>query len=207
MSVRHFLHRLADARILTGEPDEANPVGTGDSARELIGRRLAALPADVRSMLATAAPIGAHVDPAVLATVARTSAETVTATLDPLAPKGFLIRDDHGYRWTHDEVRQAALALTPADERDALRLRIGRALLSDGRPDAVTHLNATMHLLDDRAHTTPPGSPRCPTIRGGTGRTSRSRCTCAPRRPSTWPATRPAPCNCWTGRWYGRTST
>ena len=149
LSVRHFLHRLADARILTGEPEEANPVGTGDSARELIGRRLAALPADVRSMLATAAPIGAHVDPAVLATVARTSAETVTATLDPLAPKGFLIRDDHGYRWTHDEVRQAALALTPADERDALRLRIGRALLSDGRPDAVTHLNATMHLLDD----------------------------------------------------------
>src|SRR5213078_2818592 len=43
LAVRHFLHRLADARIVAGEPHEQRGDGTDDSARELIGYRLAAL--------------------------------------------------------------------------------------------------------------------------------------------------------------------
>ena len=60
LSVRHFLHRLADARV-TGDLDELPPVGTGGSARNLIGSRLARLPRSVCTLLAVAAATGTRV--------------------------------------------------------------------------------------------------------------------------------------------------
>jgi predicted ATPase len=158
LSVRHFLYRLVDARAVRAEDDgwrwdldAVRLVGAGTGPRELIGYRLGALPPEVRDLLATAAPTGTRLDPALLAVVTGTDAGTVTDRLDPAVPAGFLTPDGDGYRWAHDEVRLAALDLTPAEERDALRLRIGRAMLAGGYPavEVVRQLNGVPELVVD----------------------------------------------------------
>ncbi|MCE9573319.1 MAG: AAA family ATPase [Deltaproteobacteria bacterium] len=112
----------------------------------LMIERLQKLAAPVQRALCLAACIG---DGFALSTLAQASGATtseVRATLEPAIRERFVLpiatnypfdapgdaaaTPDYRYRFLHDRVRQAAYELTPAAERPALHLRIGRMLLA-----------------------------------------------------------------------------
>ena len=153
LSVHHFLRRLADGEVLrrartgawTWDLEAVRQVGAGSHARELIGYRLQEQPPRVRQLLATAATIGTRFAAATLQAVA---GGPVAAPLDLAVRAGFLAAAGDGeLRFSHDQVRQAALDLVVDDDLDPLRLRIGRALPEDSTFAVVGQLNAARTLI------------------------------------------------------------
>ncbi|MFC5288172.1 ATP-binding protein [Actinokineospora guangxiensis] len=112
------------ARLWHGSGAVAVPPGV----RDAVQRRLAALPAETRALLATAAALGREFDSALLAAatgntrVERTLARAVTARL--VAPV-----DQGRYTFVHDLVRESLDEA--ADDRRAVHAAVARALDAD----------------------------------------------------------------------------
>ena len=106
-------------------------VGQGDVV-ELLGARIAALPAQTVSMLEVLACLGGNVEIGLLAVAAALSPDAVGRALGPALEDGLLVRVEEGapaVRFRHDRVQQAAHAarLSPLARR-GLQLRLARRL-------------------------------------------------------------------------------
>jgi len=136
-----------------------------DDVAVVVAERLSELPEATRSTLALAACVGGRFDLDTLAVVQERSPGEVSADLAPAIDQGLLLSlrgedgtEQRALRFGHDRVHEAAHALLPADQRDALHLRIGRLLLArcDGAPRGAELLDIVDHL----AHGQPPTAGR-----------------------------------------------
>ncbi len=136
-----------------------------DDVAVLLADRLEALPAATQQALALGACVGARFDVSTLADVLEREVRDVRADLSPAIDEGFLVavRSEDGMvgtelRFGHDRIHDAAHGLLPAEERDALHVRIGRLLLSRCEdPVGSPHI---LDIVDHLGHGTPPADQR-----------------------------------------------
>jgi predicted ATPase/class 3 adenylate cyclase len=136
---------------------------------ELMLRRIHRLAEPVQRTLRFASCLSSEFDATTLRRIAGTDQARLEADLAEAIRAG-LIRTVPGdrsdsacsYRFHHDQVRQAAYALTPEPERDELHLRIGRFLLEEcGREAANPRVFAAVeHLRHGLSRVTEPGERR-----------------------------------------------
>jgi predicted ATPase/signal transduction histidine kinase len=130
--------------------------GFTDNVVELMVAKLRELPSTTQDALKVAACIGNTFDAEDVSELVRSSLEELEARLFVALKERLILRAEHGYRFLHDRIQQAAYLLTPEAQRIALHLRIGR-MLRARRPSAVfelvNHLNLAAALIDDRDET------------------------------------------------------
>ncbi|HWO25848.1 MAG TPA: AAA family ATPase [Kofleriaceae bacterium] len=102
-----------------------------DNVIELMRDRLGALPAETRHALEIAACIGATADRSVLEAVLRRDPDPL---LQAAVDQDLLLQLDHGYRFPHDRVHEAAYSLVPEADRPRVHLEIGRQLAAQTQP-------------------------------------------------------------------------
>ncbi|WNG19648.1 AAA family ATPase [Cystobacter fuscus] len=130
--------------------------GFTDNVVELMVAKLRELPPPTQDALEVAACIGNTFDAEDVSELVHSSLEQLEARLFGAIKERLILRSEHGYRFLHDRIQQAAYLLTPEAQRIALHLRIGR-MLRARRPSAVfelvNHLNLAAALIDDRDET------------------------------------------------------
>ncbi|WNG23902.1 AAA family ATPase [Cystobacter fuscus] len=130
--------------------------GFTDNVVDLMVAKLRELPSPTQDALEVAACIGNTFDAEDVRELVRGSLEELEARLFGAIQERLILRSEHGYRFLHDRIQQAAYLLTPEAQRIALHLRIGR-MLRARRPSAVfelvNHLNLAAALIDDRDET------------------------------------------------------
>lgn len=109
---------------------DAASLGVPAGVREVIGRRVARLPEQTRSLLSSAAVLGREVSLDALEAVSGTPAEEVMALLEPAVATGLLVEvpDGFDYRFSHALVRDALYADLSRVRKAQLHLRAGLAL-------------------------------------------------------------------------------
>jgi len=146
-----------------------------DNVIELMGRRLAQLPAATREVVALGACIGSSFTLQTLAVVRQRGLRDVAAELWPAIEAGLVLpareEDERllsatdqvlaeanpSYRFLHDRVQHAAYDLIPPDRQPPLHLEVGRLLLGEAGETVaddqlfaiVNHLNLGGRLIDD----------------------------------------------------------
>ncbi|WNG38027.1 AAA family ATPase [Archangium violaceum] len=130
--------------------------GFTDNVVDLMVAKLRELPSSTQEALEVAACIGNTFDAEDVSELVQSSLEELEARLLGAIKERLILRSEHGYRFLHDRIQQAAYLLTPEAQRIALHLRIGR-MLRARRPSAVfelvNHLNLAAALIDDRDET------------------------------------------------------
>lgn len=130
--------------------------GFTDNVVDLMVAKLRELPSPTQDALEVAACIGNTFDAEDVSELVQRSLEELEARLSGAIKERLILRTEHGYRFLHDRIQQAAYLLTPEAQRIALHLRIGR-MLRARRPSAVfelvNHLNLAAALIDDRDET------------------------------------------------------
>ncbi len=130
--------------------------GFTDNVVDLMVAKLRELPAPTQDALKVAACIGNAFDAEDISELVQSAPEELDATLFGALKERLILRSEHGYRFLHDRIQQAAYLLTPEPQRIALHLRIGR-MLRARRPSAVfelvNHLNLAAALINDRDET------------------------------------------------------
>ena len=129
------------------------------SAARLAAQTLSRLPEVSHRLIALAAALGGRFDPDDLAVVGELSAAAAREPLLELCRAGLLVKNEDGYQFTHDRLRESAYALIPEASRAAAHLRIGRLLAgrhTDASPGAAVfeiadHFNRARALLADPA--------------------------------------------------------
>ncbi len=126
-----------------------------DNVAELTAAQIAELPAGTRAALELGACLGHGFDLATLAALSHETPSRVAAELRPALDRDLIVIDGElggaaapSYRFSHDRVQQAAIALVPASRAARLHLDIGRHLArdltADSPPDAL--FTAAHHL-------------------------------------------------------------
>ncbi|QPF88639.1 AAA family ATPase [Bradyrhizobium commune] len=108
-----------------------------DNVADFMLRKLRRLPVATRTALQQLACLGSATPVATFALVRGDTEDAVNATVGPAIRARILFREGGAYRFLHDRVREAAYALIPDGERQAVHLAIGRRLLADGLPTSV----------------------------------------------------------------------
>lgn len=141
-----FLTGLADEGLLAFDRDAASwrwdlkqirAKDYTDNVADFMLRKLRRLPVATRTALQQLACLGSATPVATLALVRGDTEDAVHATVGPAIRARILFREGGAYRFLHDRVREAAYALIPDGERQAVHLAIGRRLLADGLPTSV----------------------------------------------------------------------
>jgi PAS domain S-box-containing protein len=140
-----FLTALAEEGLLAFDRDAASwrwdlkqirAKDYTDNVADFMLRKLRRLPVATRTALQQLACLGSATPVATLALVRGDTEDAVHATVGPAIRARILFREGGAYRFLHDRVREAAYALIPDGERQAVHLAIGRRLLADGLPTA-----------------------------------------------------------------------
>jgi DNA-binding CsgD family transcriptional regulator len=134
-------------RVLAGSSDGALPDGVRDAVRG----RLARLTPTCRSLVASAAVLGAQLDPAALAGATGRDLDAVLAAVDEAGTAGIIGPD---CRFAHDLIREAARADVPTATRLALHHAMAEHLA--GRADADRRAAEIAH---HRLEALPAGDP------------------------------------------------
>lgn len=111
-----------------------------ESVREVIGRRIRALPSETRELLNTASVIGRDFDLAVLARTAATGEDAVVAALAPAVQAGVVTEKPAApgcYSFSHNVVRHSLYDELGAAQRVRLHRRVGETLEAISRPGAA----------------------------------------------------------------------
>jgi class 3 adenylate cyclase/DNA-binding SARP family transcriptional activator len=141
--VTQLLRHLADTRVLVERDGElALAAGTGrlgvpDSAKELVARRLAGLPAETVSGLRTAAVIGRAFGPELVAAVEHKDPDAVLDALEQAVAAGLVEEvsaDRHAF--VHALVREAIYERTGAGSRARTHRRVAEELERRGADPA-----------------------------------------------------------------------
>lgn len=111
------------------------------TVRQVVGRRLRALPADCNHLLELAAAIGRECDVDLLATVAEAHAGDVAIALEPALSAGLLqqLADSNCYSFAHAMVHETVYQQLSAATRPWLHRRIGESLEA-GAGDPAAHV-------------------------------------------------------------------
>jgi predicted ATPase/signal transduction histidine kinase len=184
--IGEFLRRLYDDELIALDPRSGRwgwdlgrirGLNITDNVAELMSERLGALDEDARGVLTVAAVLGAHFELRALLHTATIPVAAATRALWRSLEAGLVATEgqalallnldlddaaaapDCHLRFAHDRVQQAAYDLTPAAELPALHLRVGRHLLAETPPEALSaqvfeivgHLNLGRHLITDQA--------------------------------------------------------
>jgi PAS domain S-box-containing protein len=114
-----------------------------DNVVDLMTEKLKRLSATTQEALKKLACLGSVADIARLALIHGTTEEAVHAALHEAVRAGFVFREDSGYKFLHDRIRQAAYSLILDEHRADVHVCIGRMLLA-----SVTDTELTEHLFD-----------------------------------------------------------
>ncbi len=131
-AVRQFLRTMVDAGAITyrrGWTWDATRLAAAsvtDDVAMLVGAQLAKLPASLRRLVATAACIGERFAVTELARVADTTPGELLHELDGAVRAGIVAHAGGGFRFAHDRVRAAALALLDRADQDRIHLQLYR---------------------------------------------------------------------------------
>ena len=120
---------LASEGAVTKESRDASRVPAG--VRDVIRRRLAALPRATNHLLSAAAVMGRDFELAVVARAAQIDEEGALGAVDAAVAAGIVVEEASsldGYRFSHALVRQAIYAELPRRSRAQLHARVGEAL-------------------------------------------------------------------------------
>ncbi|MFO0751419.1 MAG: GAF domain-containing protein [Myxococcota bacterium] len=105
--------------------------GPSADVAALVAERLRRVPQPLQALAHLAACLGPHADLERLAALAGLAPAELRDQLQALARDGILTPVGASFRFSHERVRDAALELVPSDERRAMHLAIGRALLAE----------------------------------------------------------------------------
>jgi predicted ATPase/signal transduction histidine kinase len=135
--------------------------GYSDNVVDFLVGKLRQLPPETQHLLRLAACVGTSFSLRILIVISHTGgAAEVEQGLEPALQEGMLVRTGpEQYRFLHNRIQQAALALIPESERRAVHLNIGRLLLESLTPqelqerlfDVLSQLNAGAELISDPA--------------------------------------------------------
>jgi PAS domain S-box-containing protein len=162
--VIQFLDALAEESLLvfdreagrwSWDADRIHAKGYTDNVADLMVEKLARLPADTQAALQKLACLGAAADTSKLAIALGTTEDEVRADLWDAVRAELIGQLPHAYEFTHDRVQEAVYSLIPAEDREAVHLRIGRRLAAHIPPenrdeaifDIVNQLNAGAKLI------------------------------------------------------------
>ncbi|MEG3941519.1 serine/threonine-protein kinase PknK [Microcoleus sp. S36b_A3] len=138
-----------------------------DNVVELMIGNLKKLPESTQQVLRLAACVGASFDLTTISIVCEKSKEAVFPDLVTAIQSGLILPTSEldtqlliqDYKFLHDRVQQAGYALIDEAQKTAVHLQIGRLLLENTDPEAVSeeifeivdHLNLGVELVTDRA--------------------------------------------------------
>ncbi|GIV76430.1 MAG: hypothetical protein KatS3mg050_0824 [Litorilinea sp.] len=110
------------------ETDDYGELPLSPALDRTVGRRLARLDPQARSVLAAASILGSEVDLSLLLQVSNRPGRALMAALADLTRHSLLQETPTAYRFSHDLVRQVVYGELPAAERKGLHLRAAAAL-------------------------------------------------------------------------------
>ncbi|MFO7561678.1 MAG: AAA family ATPase [Enhygromyxa sp.] len=119
-----------------------------DDVLAVMTDKLALISDDARELLARAACVGSRFDLASLELVKPEAPAGLMQALHELVEVGLLGALGREYRFAHDGLRDAALALLPAEQRRELHRRYGRRLLADAGDELGDRLFEIVDHLD-----------------------------------------------------------
>jgi DNA-binding SARP family transcriptional activator len=113
------------------------------SVAALVGRRLAEVPAPVRTVLEHAAVAGRRVDPPILSRALGVGVADVVSRLEPLRAEGLVVADQatRTLGFAHDLAREAVVERIPAAEVLEIHARLADAIASVHADDVAGHLD------------------------------------------------------------------
>lgn len=177
--VSHFLTSLHQEKLLTFDAGarswvwdiaKIKALAITDNVIDLLIHRFHHLSVETRFVLQTAACIGSRFDLRMLGLITGSAVTAIRRDLNPALEQDLLIpikgvrlrdtgadepEDEEAYRFQHDRVHQAAYTLIPPNQRKALHVQIGRALLEhldvakrgEDIFDILIHLNFATELI------------------------------------------------------------
>jgi PAS domain S-box-containing protein len=163
-----FLAALHEERLLKFDPraggwtfdlEGIRAKGYTDNVVDLVAGRLDRLTAACRRTLQTLACLGTRAEAGVLSRVLEEGNGAGGGGLAEAEKAGLLIRQENGFAFAHDRIREAAYASLPPAERPREHLRLGRLLLAGRTEDEVedevfelvNHFNRGLDLIGDEA--------------------------------------------------------
>lgn len=117
-------------------PPSVSDFAVPDSLRDVIGRRVARLPEETRSILEVAAVIGREFDAAVLESASDIDGETLLERIEPALLEGLVSEgaSEWELRFTHALVQESVYGNISRASRARTHLRVGHALRDVGDP-------------------------------------------------------------------------
>ena len=147
-----FLHALADEALLVF--DHADGRWLCDLGRvraknysgnvvDLMAAKLRRLSAPAQEVLKQFACLGNAAETSALVLALGETEESMHTAFAEAVHAGLVVHQEHGYKFLHDRIQQAAYSLIPDEQRGNVHLRIGRVLLASMTEDRLAE-----HLFD-----------------------------------------------------------
>jgi signal transduction histidine kinase len=143
--------------------NQIEAMGITDNVVELMIGKVKKLPESTQQVLRLAACVGASFDLNTLSIISEKSATEISLELTPALQSGLILPTSdfdeelliQNYKFLHDRVQQAAYALIDEEHKQVVHLQIGRLLLQNIAPEAlseeifeiVDHLNLGVELV------------------------------------------------------------
>ncbi|MDB5099201.1 MAG: putative serine/threonine protein kinase [Cyanobacteria bacterium RYN_339] len=122
-------------------PGDASALSQLTSVEATVKRRLTRLGKEARRLAGVAAVLGRHQDLAMLQNVAEQDEDELFAALDELIERQFLLKEEQGFVFPHDRVREALYERLDPGVRATLHQRAGEYLEAHPGPDPAHQLH------------------------------------------------------------------